>query len=295
MEKMFGMGGQFTYLECNSCKALSLITIPENLGHYYPNNYYSFQGEKWLKNKLNLLRTNMAFGKPTLLGLFVKYVLGENFSLSAFASQKIPREAKILDVGCGSGSFLKSLSLMEYKNLAGIDPYLHKSLRVCADYRLDRKELANVQERYDVVTMNHSFEHMDQPLQVLRKIREILNPGGKLIIHIPVADSWAWKKYRTNWVNLDAPRHLFLHTETSIKIMAKDANFKLESVNYEGTAMQIVGSEQYQRGIPLASRRSYYSGGLMRWIGWIKSKKVQSKVDNLNRSGHADCAVFILT
>jgi len=41
-EMMFGFRTEHTYYECSNCEALVIETIPENLGQYYPDNYYSF-------------------------------------------------------------------------------------------------------------------------------------------------------------------------------------------------------------------------------------------------------------
>lgn len=41
-EMMFGLRTVHTYYECNICEALQIETVPENLGVYYPDNYYYF-------------------------------------------------------------------------------------------------------------------------------------------------------------------------------------------------------------------------------------------------------------
>lgn len=42
-EMMIGTRKEFEYLHCSSCGSLSLVGIPENLGWYYGQNYYSHQ------------------------------------------------------------------------------------------------------------------------------------------------------------------------------------------------------------------------------------------------------------
>src|SRR5256885_2327700 len=69
---------------------------------------------------------------------------------------------------------------------------------------------------WNMVMFNHSFEHLPEPVQVLRRVARLLSPDGVCVIRIPVAGSYAWRRYREDWVQLDAPRHLFLHTTASL-------------------------------------------------------------------------------
>ncbi|UCS94371.1 hypothetical protein KZP23_04910 [Echinicola marina] len=40
-EMMFGCQEIFDYVECGRCKSIQIVTIPEDLARYYPDNYYS--------------------------------------------------------------------------------------------------------------------------------------------------------------------------------------------------------------------------------------------------------------
>lgn len=43
---------------------------------------------------------------------------------------------------------------------------------------------------YDIVTMIHTLEHLENPKEVIRRINTLLSKNGKLIIEIPVINSW---------------------------------------------------------------------------------------------------------
>ena len=75
---------------------------------------------------------------------------------------------------------------------------------------------------------NHSFEHMENPFEVMNQSNRLLNKNKFLLVRIPVADSYAFKHYRENWCSLDAPRHLFLHTKKSIELLAKQSGFEIK-------------------------------------------------------------------
>ncbi len=56
---------------------------------------------------------------------------------------------------------------------------------------------------------HHSFEHLPNPVKVFENLVKILNPGGDVLIRVPVTDGQVWKDEREVWFQLDAPRHLF--------------------------------------------------------------------------------------
>lgn len=90
---------------------------------------------------------------------------------------------------------------------------------------------------------------MDEPHKVFAQLYKLLAEDGRLLIRIPVSDSFAYRKYGVNWYQLDAPRHLFLHTVRSISLLAKEHGFILKQVNYDSTEGQFMNSEKYCRDI----------------------------------------------
>lgn len=56
-EMYFGTGEEFTYFECGQCQCMQIASIPDNLGDFYGNEYYSFPFRKFPKRqKLKRLR-----------------------------------------------------------------------------------------------------------------------------------------------------------------------------------------------------------------------------------------------
>ncbi|WP_321906125.1 methyltransferase domain-containing protein [Paraburkholderia tropica] len=85
------------------------------------------------------------------------------------------------------------------------------------------KQIDDLTERYDFIMVHHSFEHMAEPKDVLGSLHRILQPTGQLILRIPLVDSHAWRNYGVHWVQLDAPRHFFLHTVRSVQLLCDKA------------------------------------------------------------------------
>jgi hypothetical protein len=107
---------------------------------------------------------------------------------------------------------------------------------------------------------HHSFEHVADPGATLAAARERLAPGGRILIRMPVAAD-SWRRYGTDWVELDAPRHLHVHTLESLRALTGPLGLEVRDVRYETYDLELWGSEQYRRGIPLTDPRSHWIGG----------------------------------
>jgi hypothetical protein len=60
-----------------------------------------------------------------------------------------------------------------------------------------------------------------------------------------------WDLYQEFGVQLDAPRHFFLHSRASFELLVRQAGLKLESRWCDSNGFQFWGSELYRRGLPL--------------------------------------------
>jgi hypothetical protein len=147
---------------------------------------------------------------------------------------------------------------------------------------------------WDLITYHHSFEHISAPLEELQKVRELLSETGKCIIRIPVVDSYAWEHYRTDWVQLDAPRHFFLYSLKSFTLLAEKAGLMVEKVEFDSTAFQFWGSEQYKKDIPLDSDRSYHVCQQTSVFTSKELREFKRRSIALNRDHAGDQVIFYL-
>jgi predicted SAM-dependent methyltransferase len=141
---------------------------------------------------------------------------------------------------------------------------------------------------------HHAFEHVPDPLETLVSTARLLVPGGICLIRIPIGGSYAWEHYRTNWVQLDAPRHYFLHTVDSMRLLASRSGLLLDQVIYDSTEFQFWGSEQYQRDIPLYSPQSYKQNPQHSIFTPEQIATFHHQAEELNQQGRGDQAAFYL-
>ena len=258
-EMMYGTRQPFDYFQCGRCGCLQIGTIPKNIGDFYRSDYYSLKQnhaafyKNRTKNFLNRLRdwATLFIAGGEHLPFMVKV---PHIAASYRALRRVPGlslSTRILDVGCGSGQLLYRLRNAGFRHLTGIDPFLAEDRHVDAGLSILKRSLATVEGEFDLILLNHSFEHVDDPLQTSREITKKLSDGGTALIRIPVADSAAWEEYNIDWFQLDAPRHLYLHTRASMKLVAQQANLQLFDLLYDSGPEQFVVSERYRRGLPM--------------------------------------------
>jgi|SRR5579871_6050521 len=164
------------------------------------------------------------------------------------------RDLRILDVGCGDGGFIYMLREIGFTNVLGVDLYIASEIEHDNGVKVRKEALDVIEPSWDVIMLHHAFEHMSDPLQTLQAIVQRLSPNGFCLIRIPIASSYAWQHYGTNWAQLDCPRHFFLHSLQSLE--------RLANTLYDSTGTGLALSELYRQdvsmaeGIPLNQRLS---------------------------------------
>jgi SAM-dependent methyltransferase len=237
---MLGTRDEFLYWECSNCGCLSLAKVPQNLGRYYPNDYYSLSNRP---SKLIRRLRDAAYLSP--LSFLVNW--RRRTDLDVIRRVELKKGMSLLDVGCGAGRLIGDLRDLGY-DARGVDPFVDGDVRDSFGVRVECKTLAEVRGKYDVVLFRHSLEHM--PIDMLRIAGERLKSDGVCVVCIPLL-GWAWRSYSSNWVQLDAPRHFFLHTRKSFTMLAEKSGFEVQQVVYDSNEFQFWASESYQRDIPL--------------------------------------------
>jgi SAM-dependent methyltransferase len=202
--------------------------------------------------------------------------------------------SSVCDVGSGNGVHLVWMRRQGFSRLEGFDPFIEEDIQVDGEIPVRRLALDQLRGGWDLIMLNHSFEHMPRPAEALELLRGLLNVGGSIVIRVPVADSWAWRTYGTDWVQLDAPRHVFLHTRRSIEILSERAGLKVTRVFSDSYAFQFWGSEQYRRGVPLRDPRSYGEDPATDLFTAAEIAEFERHSVKLNREAAGDSAGFVL-
>jgi SAM-dependent methyltransferase len=295
-EMMLGLREEFRYLVCGRCGCIQLLDAPPDSAKYYPNDYYSFavRRDGWLRRSLKATRDRHALGRRSLLGALLVRWWGAPLYADWIARAGADFTSVILDVGSGSGKLLREMSTAGFTNLTGIDPYVGADITIAPNARILKRELGTLTGSFDLIVMSHSFEHMPDPRGTLADAARVIAQNGRLLIRIPVAGKFAGREYGRDWVQLDAPRHIFLHTEESMQLLAGETGWAIEHVHYDSTAFQLWGSEQYRRDIPLDDPRSYARDPMRSAFSKSQIAAYHQEALALNRKRDGDQASFYL-
>ena len=298
-EMMLGTRHEFSYFQCNSCGCLQILDTPKNIGDYYPDNYYSFNKKasskikyrirSWIDNQRvnDILFSNNRFGR------FANSVSKPLDYAPWIKNHNVSKSTRILDIGCGDGRLLSRMAMSGFKQLYGVDPYMGNSENSIGLnlYKVDLAGFFQQQKdlTFDLIMLHHSLEHMTNPLEILKYCQNHITNKGVILVRVPLVDSYAWEKYREQWVQLDAPRHLFLFSVKSIKYLAESAGLIIKNIDYDSSKFQFVGSELYKRDITLNAdkkAKNIFSSEQIR--------EFQKTAQKLNEEKRGDQAAFYL-
>jgi len=261
-EMMYGTQDQFQYFLCSNCGCLQISDIPNDMQCYYPLEYYSFSelavnSISMIKDILKKERLKYYVYESGIIGKILTFFYGEPCLPKWVRTAQIKHDHRILDVGCGAGELLVALRGEGYTKLFGVDPFIDKDILYKNGVSIHKKNLSDLTSEYDVVMFHHSFEHIPDPLNILHSLRKILSAIGSVVIRVPIVSSFAWRHYKTDWVQIDAPRHLYLHSLESMAFLARKSGFVIDKIEYDSNANQFWGSEQINRGISYMDECSY--------------------------------------
>lgn len=304
-EMMFGTREEFEYFLCESCGCLQITDIPEDLARYYPRTYYSFTQPKERQGKISRIRLLLEKWRVHLA------LFGRGYTLAKIAANIVDMppqlhsvgpwlkicqirsfEAAFLDIGCGTSSWwLEDLKRLGFNNLLGIDPYIAHDVDD-QGIRILRQDIEDTKGSFDLITLHHSLEHAPNQTSLLKAIKARLKPGGVCLVRIPVVSSRVWAEYSTDWVELDAPRHLYLHSLNSINYVAAEAGLRLVHNCCDSTEFEFWGSEQYRRDIPLMDERSFLKTPSKSDFTFRELAEFRQRAEDANREGQCGRGCF---
>jgi SAM-dependent methyltransferase len=232
----YGNPGEYAQAQCTRCTLVFLDPMydEEELAAFYPNNYYAF-GDRF------------SGSQPV-------YSLKQRVWRSLIQLEPMTRDpqfsspGKMLDIGCGSGWFISRMRDQGW-DVSGVEPN-----RGAADFGRSEKGLnifpgslmdAKLPDKcFDYVRLNHSFEHMEHPNQILDEIYRVLANDGKLMIGVPNRDSLNARLFGPFWHHLALPVHTFSYSVRTLSAMLRKHNFQVERVVFNTNLTSLLESVQ---------------------------------------------------
>jgi len=125
---------------------------------------------------------------------------------------------KLLDVGCGSGAFLANVSKKNNIIAYGIDfdPKAVDAARKGGLKDVYQKSIKDLNEKFDVITMNHVIEHIQNIEELRTDIVNICDQESLIYLRTPNTQSLCSMLFGKYWRGIKAPKHLNIFSPKSI-------------------------------------------------------------------------------
>lgn len=184
--------------------------------------------EKYYQDEAYISHTD---GNQTAHEKIYQLVKRYNQKKKASWIQRYARQnAKVLDVGAGTGSLIKYLRDQGWQ-AEGVEPN-KKAQNIAKDKGVDLKSsLHDVEENnFDVITLWHVLEHLPDLDKAISDISKKLRSKGVVFIAVPNFRSYDAQHYGSYWAAYDVPRHLWHFSQHSIQAIFSRKGFSLLKV-----------------------------------------------------------------
>lgn len=158
------------------------------------------------------------------------FVARRDMLMKLLDKYKIPKDAKILDIGCAGAVFLTELKKQGYTDLYALD-YSPEAIEVAKAngihnaFVMDGHDPKFEPETFDVIISSDSLEHLEDDMKALRNWHTILKKNGTGFILVP-AYNFLWSEHD------DINYHFRRYTTKELKTKTLSVGYKVLDTNY---------------------------------------------------------------
>lgn len=232
--------GEFSVVKCRSCGLTRTNPRPtsDSIGLYYPDDYGPYVGTQ-------VRPANPAHNSDikTILKHFVNRVID-------FNTTRLPPMApgRMLELGCASGSYLHRMAAHGWQ-VQGIE-FSEKAAKAAGQLGYDvhagpLETAPNPDEPFDLIVGWMVLEHLHNPVDCLKKLRQWAKPGAWLVLSVPNAGSLEFRIFKDKWYALQLPTHLHHFTPQTLENMLQITGWKLEKVHHQRVLSNLIASTGY--------------------------------------------------
>ena len=261
-----GIPGVWDLLECESCALLWLDPMPleDEVGLLYEGYYPASTGSAQ-SDRIPICRPDPRSGWRAVIRK-VWPTPGRRRKADRaglFETGDWP-PGRVLEVGCGRGQNLVRLRDAGWEVVGQEIDANGAAIAAARGIEVHAESIENVDlapSSFDLLIVNHVIEHMRDPMRDMRAASRLLKAGGRLVCVTPNARSMAHRMFRSNWFDLDTPRHLFLYSESSLGVVLRSAGFANIAVRTRDLTDEFIAKESTRRMLRRWSPRPRWVAG----------------------------------
>ena len=163
---------------------------------------------------------------------------------------------RYLDIGCGTGHWLRYLAENGLVNGFGIDASL-ECVAIGQKYGVEirQTDFMDVQDRFDVLFMSHLIEHVPDPEAYIAHCATLLSVGGSLMIETPVTGPVS-EAYGSLWRFLMPVEHLNLFSINALKALLHKHGFEMvKDITFGSGINSMDGNHNDKRAMDRMAKR----------------------------------------
>jgi len=217
-------------------------------------------------------------------GAYRDYVQAREMKLEHFRirlEQFLPRvrHGSLLDVGCSCGYFMQVAAANGFE-VEGLE-FSRAAVSAANTSVRSRIVCSSVDafagtQRYDLITAFDLIEHVPRPKDFLARLRQLLAPGGSLVMTTPDAGHFLRYVMRSHWPMLQPMQHLTIFSRHSMRLALEEAGFV--DISFERATKTI--SYDYLTDQLLALSPALH--GTMRFVGRCLPSGMRKKYRQVN-------------
>lgn len=165
----------------------------------------------------------------------IPYLIKTYFKKILEIKDDLPKNPKVLEVGCGNGFFIKAL--MESgltKNVFGVEPSIEMVLQADSDLR--KRIKINVfksnlfpKNSFDLILCFHTLDHMVNPNEFVKGANSLLKKNGYVVVVVHDTEGLSVKIFGENSAIFDI-EHIYLFNKKTLREIFFRSNFKVVKV-----------------------------------------------------------------
>jgi 2-polyprenyl-3-methyl-5-hydroxy-6-metoxy-1,4-benzoquinol methylase len=228
-------GDYFEVMVNTEYEMLVTYPVPKNIEDYYKSETYisHTDSKKTFFDKSYQVVKNHTLKQKLIL-------------LNSFKSSS----KSVLDFGAGTGDFLKICKNNNWQVL-GIEPSAEaRENAVKKGIYLKENLLDVTNQKFDVITLWHVLEHVENLKNTIKVLKSLLQPEGRIVVAVPNYKSYDAKFYKEHWAAYDVPRHLWHFSQKAIHKLFLEAEMIVEEtlpMKFDSYYVSLL-SEKYKTG-----------------------------------------------
>jgi len=228
-------GKYFEVMTHEEYEMLVTSPIPKNLENYYKSETYisHTDSRKTFFDKIYQVVKNHTLKQKFLL-------------LNSFTSGS----KSVLDFGAGTGDFLKICKNNNWQVL-GVEPSAEARENAVKKGIYLKENLLDINNQiFDVITLWHVLEHVENLKSTIKVLKSLLQPEGRIVVAVPNYKSYDAKFYKEHWAAYDVPRHLWHFSQKAIHKLFLEVEMIVEEtlpMKFDSYYVSLL-SEKYKTG-----------------------------------------------